>query len=159
MTTLTETLSKFIADTGFDALPPAVVGRAKHHILDGIGVMLAGSRHQISRKALRYVELLGGKPQATVIGSGIKIAAGQAAFVNATMGHVLDFDDDIVTDQQNRKLMQRVKLRVESAMDEPGNSLGAQISVQCASGQTYEHIIVKALGGLSMKETLSMARP
>jgi 2-methylcitrate dehydratase PrpD len=94
MTTLTQTLSKFIVDTGFDDLPQAVVERAKHHILDGIGVMLAGSQHQISRKVLRYVASLGGKPQATAIGSEFKIAADQAAFVNATMGHVLDFDDD-----------------------------------------------------------------
>ena len=94
MISLTEALSAFIVETGFDDLPERAVERAKHHILDSLGVMLAGSQHPLSRKVMRYAASLGGEPQATVIGSGCKTSASQAAFVNATMGHVLDFDDD-----------------------------------------------------------------
>ena len=91
---LTETLSTFILQTGFDDLPTKAVERAKHHILDGIGVMLAGATHPISRRVMNHVRSLGGAPQASVIAGGFKTSAPQAALVNATMGHVLDFDDD-----------------------------------------------------------------
>ncbi len=91
---LTETLATFIVETGFDDIPPEVVERAKHHILDGIGVMLAGSTHPISRRVMNHVRSLGGTPQASVVGGGFKPSAPQAALVNGTMGHVLDFDDD-----------------------------------------------------------------
>ncbi|MHC4707901.1 MAG: MmgE/PrpD family protein [Planctomycetota bacterium] len=91
---LTETLATFIVETGFDDIPQKAVERAKHHILDGIGVMLAGSTHPISRRVMNHVRSLGGAPQAGVVGGGFKTSAPQAAFVNGTMGHVLDFDDD-----------------------------------------------------------------
>jgi 2-methylcitrate dehydratase PrpD len=91
---LTKTLSTFIVETGFDDIPQIAVERAKHHILDGIGVMLAGSTHPISRRVMNHVRSLGGAPQASVLGGGFKTSAPQAAFINATMGHVLDFDDD-----------------------------------------------------------------
>jgi 2-methylcitrate dehydratase PrpD len=91
---LTKTLSTFIVETGFEDIPQIAVERAKHHILDGIGVMLAGSTHPISRRVMNHVRSLGGAPQASVLGGGFKTSAPQTAFINATMGHVLDFDDD-----------------------------------------------------------------
>jgi 2-methylcitrate dehydratase PrpD len=94
MTMITETLATFIVETGFDDIPPKAVERAKHHILDGMGVMLAGSTHPISRRVMNHVRSLGGTPQAGIVGGGVKTSAPQAAFANGTMGHVLDFDDD-----------------------------------------------------------------
>jgi 2-methylcitrate dehydratase PrpD len=38
--------------------------------------------------------MLGGNQQASVVGGGFKTSTPQAAFLNGSMGHVLDFDDD-----------------------------------------------------------------
>jgi len=91
---LTEKLSRFIVETGFDDLPDIAVEKAKHHILDGLGVMLAGSKHPLARRVMDHVRSLGGAPQAGVIGGRFRTSAPQAAFANGAMGHVLDFDDD-----------------------------------------------------------------
>jgi len=91
---LAEKLSQFIVETGFDDLPEMAVERAKHHILDCLGVMLAGSKHPIVQRVMKHVRVLGGTRQASVMGGGFKTSAPQAAFVNGSMGHVLDFDDD-----------------------------------------------------------------
>ncbi|RLC07398.1 MAG: hypothetical protein DRH90_00015 [Deltaproteobacteria bacterium] len=91
---LTEKLSQFIVETDFEDLPEPVVERAKHHILDCLGVILAGSKHPLARQMLNHFQSLGGARQAGIIGCAFKTSAPQAAFVNATMGHVLDFDDD-----------------------------------------------------------------
>lgn len=91
---MTERLSKFVAETGFDDLPQTAVERAKHHILDCLGVMLAGSQHPQAKLILDHVRSLGGNPRAGVVGSGFRTSAPQAAYANGTSGHVLDFDDD-----------------------------------------------------------------
>lgn len=90
---LTEKLSRFVVGTRFKDLPAAAVDKAKFHILDCLGVILAGSRQPAALKVKTYVQSLGGKDQAGIIG-GLRAAAPQAAFANATMGHLLDFDDD-----------------------------------------------------------------
>lgn len=42
---------------------------------------------------LTYAKDAGGKPEATIVGFGLKTNAVNAALVNGTLGHVLDFDD------------------------------------------------------------------
>lgn len=49
------TLARFVADLGFDALPPAVVERAKCHFLDGLGCLLAGTQAGPGRSAAAMV--------------------------------------------------------------------------------------------------------
>ena len=40
-----------------------------------------------------YVEALGARPESTVFGFGFKAPAPWAAFVNGSLGHMLDYDD------------------------------------------------------------------
>ena len=57
------------------ALPPAVVEKTKHHVLDTIAAMVSGSRLLPGRKAISYVKTLGGTKEACVIGSRIVTTA------------------------------------------------------------------------------------
>ncbi len=77
----------------FDALPGEVVARAKEAILDTIGVTLAGASSESADILNDHIELLGGRPEATVLARGRKNSPVNAALVNAAMGHVLDYDD------------------------------------------------------------------
>ena len=94
---LTKTLATFVVDTNFDDLPEAVTERSKSHILDCLGVMLAGSTQPVAKRITRFVRSLGGKPQSSVIAKGFKTTTANAALANGTMGHALDFDDDSIT--------------------------------------------------------------
>ena len=68
-------LSGYIAEALGKPLPPAVVEKAKHHILDTIAAMISGSRLAPGRKAIGYVRTLGGVRESLVIGSRIVTSA------------------------------------------------------------------------------------
>src|ERR671925_489582 len=55
--------------------------------------MLSGSRLKPGELVARYVDSLGGKPQATVIGTGIVTSAVNAAMANAMSAHADETDD------------------------------------------------------------------
>jgi len=96
MTTVPEVTAKiarFATGTGFDDLPPAVVEKVPACVLDWIGVTLGGAKHPISEILLGFVQELGGKEQATILGKGIRSSVTHAALVNGAMSHVLDYDD------------------------------------------------------------------
>src|SRR6201997_298479 len=74
-------------------LPEDIVVRARHSILDWLGVTLSGWQDRLVDGVTRVVEAEGGEPAATLVGSGRKVSASQAALVNGTASHALDFDD------------------------------------------------------------------
>ena len=74
--------------------PPADVrAKAVEHIVDGVAVMLAGSRTDCAQKLADFIGERGGSPSSTVIGFGFKSSASDAALVNGTSGHADDYDD------------------------------------------------------------------
>ena len=57
------------------------------------GVALGGANQPLGKILLKTVKDFGGKPQATVLGHGLKTSVMNAALVNGAMAHALDFDD------------------------------------------------------------------
>ena len=76
-------------DTTLTHLPPDAIEAAKKSLLDTIGVTL----EPIATPVLEYVRENGGRPEATVLGTDLKVPAGAAAFANGALAHSLDFDD------------------------------------------------------------------
>jgi 2-methylcitrate dehydratase PrpD len=64
----TRSLAQRIGALRFDALPADVVARAKHSILDWLGVTLAGWSDPLVGKLIRVVDAEGGRPVATLLG-------------------------------------------------------------------------------------------
>jgi 2-methylcitrate dehydratase PrpD len=89
MTIATELAARIRAIT-FDGLPAAAVGWAKTGILDTVGVTLAGSIEPCAKIAL---SVSGGVGPALVFGSTHRLPVVNAALVNGTASHALDFDD------------------------------------------------------------------
>jgi len=89
----TITLADYVAKTLDRELPAEVVARTKLHVLDTFAAMVSGSRLKPGELAARYVDSLGGKPQATVIGSSIVTSAVNAALANAMSAHADETDD------------------------------------------------------------------
>ena len=86
-------LSAYIASALRRPLPPAVVEKTKHHILDTIAAMVSGSRLAPGKKAVAYVRTLGGVKEACVIGSNVTTTAGNAALANGMLAHADETDD------------------------------------------------------------------
>jgi 2-methylcitrate dehydratase PrpD len=91
--TALEQFAQFAEQTRYDALPPAVVRSIKERVLDTIGLCLAAAPMDTSRMAAELGASWGGAPEATTIGFPHRIGATNAAFVNGTLAHSLDFDD------------------------------------------------------------------
>ena len=84
----------FTVNTHYDNLKPEVIQQAKKLILDLMGVSLAGYRlMEFPSMVVGYMDILGGKPEATIIQTKKKFPAVNAAFANAACAHALDMDD------------------------------------------------------------------
>ena len=65
------TLSEYMAAAKDRALPPDVVEKAKHHILDTFAAMLSGSELPPGKAAVALARAQAGRPIATVVGSTV----------------------------------------------------------------------------------------
>jgi len=90
---VTERLARFVLETSYPSFPGEVIHQGKRCFLDLLGVALGGSRQPLSRILVKMVKEFGGKPQATVLGHGLKTSVMNAALINGAMAHALDFDD------------------------------------------------------------------
>lgn len=79
--------------TGEVDIPVSVRTAATRHLLDGFGTALAAVRADAAGPAVEVATGLGGPPEATIIGSQMRLSAPAAALANGTLVHALDFDD------------------------------------------------------------------
>src|ERR1700689_5312974 len=90
-------VTRAVAELGssirFDDLPPTVVQRAKHCLLDWLGGAIAGASEPAVAVVRELVLAEGGHAQAALLASGESVTASQAALVNGVAGHALEFDD------------------------------------------------------------------
>jgi 2-methylcitrate dehydratase PrpD len=91
--TTTKALCAHLAVARFDDLSAAAKHQARRGVLDWIGCALAGSGHRTVSTLLAVLNETSGKPQATVLGRGLKLGLTDAPLANGQMGHVLDYDD------------------------------------------------------------------
>jgi 2-methylcitrate dehydratase PrpD len=87
------TLSAYMAAAKDRALPPEVVEKAKHHVLDTLAAMLSGSELPPGRAALALARAEAGRPACTVIGSNVLAGPMEAALVNGVLAHADETDD------------------------------------------------------------------
>ena len=93
--TMTGELVRALVAARYEDIPEAARQIARQVCLDGIAVTIAGLREPLGLGgvALTYTQQLGGTPESTVIGGGFKTSAYNAAYVNGTLCHALDFDN------------------------------------------------------------------
>ncbi len=87
------TLSAYMAAAKDRALPPDVVDKSKHHILDTFAAMLSGSELPPGRAALALARAQAGRPSSTVVGSNVVTGPIDAALVNGLLAHSDETDD------------------------------------------------------------------
>ncbi len=86
-----QSLGDFIAGSTFESVPSAVMQRCQHLLLDTIGVGVAGMGDPVYGVLNRWLDHVG--PGRAAVYGGRRLSSHDAAYVNGTLMHVLEFDD------------------------------------------------------------------
>ena len=86
-------LARFAEEFRLDAVPAHVVARAKLSLLDSLGIGLASVGRDYADALADALAEIGGPGEFPVLGMGLKLSMRDAAHLNGTLIHGLDFDD------------------------------------------------------------------
>lgn len=93
----------FVLDASLETFPPDVIAQGRRCIIDGAGVILAGSTEPCARIVRELVAAQGGGAESTVLGGSSRRApAPLTARANGTAGHAMDFDDTQLSSAPDR---------------------------------------------------------
>ena len=90
---LAVTLSEYATTLQYEQINENAIRMTKLDIMDTFATLVAGSSAEGIQELLEIVEEWGGKPEADIFVSGIKVPSLFAALVNGVMAHARDFDD------------------------------------------------------------------
>jgi len=139
--TLAEQLADFGYNLAYDDIPPAVVEKTKHLILDTVGVCLGSTRIDFGTSAQKVTAAWAGAPEATVIGQKTKVPAQNAAFCNGVLGHGQDYDDT----------------HTESVVHPSAALVPVALAVAERTGCSGKEMLAALVGGLEV--TIGIAMP
>jgi len=90
-------LAQHVCRTHYEDLPASAINAARRDILDTFGCMLGGSSSPGIDELFEVLTRWGGLAESRVLLRGRRLPAPQAALLNASMGHALDYDDTLDT--------------------------------------------------------------
>jgi 2-methylcitrate dehydratase len=93
MHSLSRQMAEFAINLKFGQIPDETVKEAKRFLLDSMGCALAAVKKEDMQAMYRFTDKLGGTPEATVIGTGTRTNAPNAALMNCLLTRALDYND------------------------------------------------------------------
>jgi len=90
---LTFSVADAAAQLRFEDLPAEAVELVRQCVLDTLGVAVAGAADPVAQRVRALCLAEGGRPAATLLCQDARLSARQAALVNGTAAHALDYDD------------------------------------------------------------------
>lgn len=128
MVHVAERLTDYVSKLSYTRIPSDVIKHAKYRILDTIAVGLLGYRTEWSKKVFEYAIDLGGRPESTIIMFGRKTSAENAALINGTMAHSLDYDDDLAGCHIGTVVVPAVLAMAEKTRTSGKEAIGATVA-------------------------------
>ncbi len=99
----TDAVIEFVEDARLEDFPDEVVEEGKRCLLDGIGVILAGSTEPSAKIVRDWIRDQGGEGGATVVAAvPMDAPASLAALANGIAGHAMDYDDTQLSTSPDR---------------------------------------------------------
>ncbi len=89
---VTQMLATEIAETTLEGIPQSALAAAKRLVIDHVGITYMGAA-LTGKGILEYAQDVGGRPEAVLIGGGIKVPAEVAAGVNGHLCRTTDFEE------------------------------------------------------------------
>lgn len=93
MASLSHQMAQFAINLKYEDIPAEAIHEAKRFLLDSMGCALAAVKNEDMRAMYRFTKKLGGTPEATLIGTGEKTNASNAALMNCLLIRALDYND------------------------------------------------------------------
>lgn len=93
MSSLSAKMAKFAIDLKYKDIPEESIWEAKRFLLDSVGCALAAVNNEDMAAMYRFIEKLGGTPEASVIGKDFRTNASNAALMNCLLTRALDYND------------------------------------------------------------------
>lgn len=90
---ISKQMAEFALSLQYEQIPPESIKEAKRFLLDSMGCALAAVQNEDMQAMYRFTEKLGGTPEATVIGNGLRTNAANAALMNCLLTRALDYND------------------------------------------------------------------
>jgi 2-methylcitrate dehydratase PrpD len=143
---LTQALGRFVADVTFERLPAAALKAARTGFVDCVGTMIAGSPEpavQILRKTLAT----GGPGEATLYFSCERCPAPDAAWINGTAAHALDYDDVALRGHPSTVLVPAILAEAE-ALDASGRDM---LTAYAAGYEVWAELVERERGHHHLK--------
>jgi 2-methylcitrate dehydratase PrpD len=94
---VTETAANFVENVRYEDIPEEAIRIGTRCILDGLGLFVAGSDHEMVDILVEQARETGGRPDALLLGQSELVPAPMAARVLGTAGHAHDWDDSQVS--------------------------------------------------------------
>ena len=145
---LANVLADFVCGLQFCSLPSAAVQVAMNGIIDCIGVTVAGSHEQPVQILRRGLAASAPQGEATILGSkgGMRTSAAEAAWINGTAGHVLDYDD-VARGHPSVVIVPAVLAEAE-ALDAGGTDI---LTAYVAGYEVWMELMLRERGSYQMK--------
>ena len=124
---LTKSLGSFVADLGFGAIPPAALDVVHTGFADCVATMIAGSVEDPPR--LLHAALAPTTGDASLYLCGPRVPAPEAAWINGTAAHALDYDDVSLRGHPSTVLVPAILAEAESL-----HSTGAEMATAYVAG-------------------------
>jgi len=93
METISQKWARFALELDYEKIPPKAINEAKRFLLDSIGCAFSALNNKDTQAAYQYVQDLGGKKQAKIIGWGVKANLPQSTLINSLLVRALDYND------------------------------------------------------------------
>ena len=93
MSSISSKMSQFALDLKYEDIPEESIWEAKRFLLDSMGCALAAVNNEDMAAIYRFIEKLGGTPEASVIGRKGKTNASNAALMNCLLTRAMDYND------------------------------------------------------------------
>jgi len=124
---LTKSLGSFVADLGFEAIPAAALDVVHTGFADCVATMIAGSVEDPPR--LLHAALAPTPGEASLYLCGPRVPAPEAAWINGTAAHALDYDDVSLRGHPSTVLVPAILAEAESL-----RSTGAEMATAYVAG-------------------------
>lgn len=89
----TRALASFGAQLKYEDIPKEVTERTKELLVDYISTVIPAAHEDPAQRLIRFAQSMGGPPQSSIVGTGIRVAPPWAAMVNGSLGHMMELDD------------------------------------------------------------------
>ena len=145
-------LSEVVADfvTGFDLekAPPELIDRARIAVTDTVGVMLAGSRQEVSQILCDMVRAEASTPAASIVGQSLRASPQLAALANGVAAHAMDYDFTYVAGQAASAVLPAVLPLAETTGASPAETMAAFIvGCEVAARVARSNFLASSVGG------------